>query len=142
MNTSLLHSRIFPYNTNALFEKYSDPVALARWWGPKWNSNTFQSFDFREGWSWIFTMHSDGNDYHNEWKFLKIEKNHIIMEHSVAPFFSLEVLLEEVGENATKMTWIVTFQSEAFFTEMKDFLREKNEENFDRLEADLAAYIS
>ena len=85
-------------------------------------------------------MHSDGNDYHNEWKFLKVEDHHIIMRHSVAPFFFLEVTFEELEAKSTQMTWMAIFESEAFFNQMEDFLKEKNEENFDRLEEDLATY--
>jgi hypothetical protein len=83
-------------------------------------------------------MHSaDGQDYANEHIFHKIEKNHIIMEHIVDPIFTLEVLLEELSENETKMTWVSTFENSEFLEKMRDFLIEKNGENFDRLDAEL-----
>lgn len=100
--------------------------------------NTFHEFDFRTGGKWIFTMHSsDGKDYENEQLFHKIEKNHIIMEHTPEPHFSTEILFEEIWENETKMTWISTFENPEFFAQMTDFLIEKNNENFDRLGAEL-----
>jgi len=81
---------------------------------------------------------SDGkNNYLNEHIFHKIEKNHIIMKHIVEPIFTLEVLLESIGENETKMTWNSTFASAEFLEKMTDFLTEKNNENFDRLGAEL-----
>ena len=83
-------------------------------------------------------MHSpDGVDYANEQVFHKTEKNHIIMEHTPEPHFSTEVILEEIGESETKMTWISTFESSEFLEKMRDFLTEKNNENFDRLEEEL-----
>jgi hypothetical protein len=83
-------------------------------------------------------MHSpDGIDYANEQVFHKIEKNHIIMEHTPEPHFSTEVILEEIEESETKMTWISTFESAEFLEKMRDFLTEKNNENFDRLEEEL-----
>lgn len=59
------------------------------------------------------------------------------MEHIVEPIFTLEVLFEEIGKNETKMTWISTFANTEFLKQMTDFLIEKNNENFDRLEAEL-----
>lgn len=82
-------------------------------------------------------MHDGTTDYPNEWIFEKIEKNSILMKHIVAPFFSIEVLFEEVAPDETKMTWISTFDNPEFFIAMKDFLIEKNNENFDRLEEEL-----
>jgi hypothetical protein len=83
-------------------------------------------------------MHSpDGIDYANEQVFHKIGKNHIIMEHTPEPHFSTEVILEEIEESETKMTWISTFESAEFLEKMRDFLTEKNNENFDRLEEEL-----
>jgi hypothetical protein len=83
-------------------------------------------------------MHSpDGKDYLNEWIFQKIEKNRIIIEHIVAPIFTLEVILEEVNQNEVKMTWNANFSDANFLENARDFLIEKNSENFDRLEKEL-----
>ncbi|GAB0174335.1 MAG: SRPBCC family protein [Candidatus Altimarinota bacterium] len=142
MNNALTTSRTLHYSAKTIFSKYSDPISLARWWGPAGNTNTFHSFDFREGGKWIFTMHSDGHDYHNEWMFQKIETNHILMKHDVAPIFTLEVLIEEINKNETKMTWIARFEDINFFENAQEFLREKNEENFDRLEEEIKHYTS
>ena len=86
-------------------------------------------------------MHSpDGQNYANEHIFHRIEKNHIITEHIVEPHFQTEIILEDLGENKTKMTWISTFESAEFLEKMRDFLIEKNGENFDRLEDELNNY--
>ena len=82
-------------------------------------------------------MRDTNNDYHNEHIFHVIEDNRIVMEHIVEPVFTLEVLFEAVGENETKMTWNSTFASAEFLDQMKDFLIDKNNENFDRLDAEL-----
>lgn len=82
-------------------------------------------------------MHSDGHDYPNEWMFRQIETHRILMDHTVAPYFSIEVLIEEVSEHETKMTWIATFEDVHFFENARDFLIKKNGENFDRLEEEL-----
>jgi len=46
-------------------------------------------------------------------------------------------MFDELGENETKMTWIATFKNTEFVEKMRDWLTEKNEENFDRLQAEL-----
>jgi uncharacterized protein YndB with AHSA1/START domain len=48
MTNTLTLSRIFPYSPEKVFSKYSDPDALARWWGPHGFANIFHSFDFTE----------------------------------------------------------------------------------------------
>lgn len=86
-------------------------------------------------------MHSaDGQDFLNEHIFHKIEKNHIIMEHIVEPIFTLEVLLEEIEEHQTQMTWNSIFKNEEFLAQMRNFLIEKNNENFDRLDRELRKF--
>ena len=59
------------------------------------------------------------------------------MDHTVLPYFSLEVILEEIGENETRMVWNSVWENEEFLMQMRDFLIEKNNENFDRLEEEL-----
>ncbi len=82
-------------------------------------------------------MSDQKNTYYNEMIFHTIEKDHIIMEHIVEPIFTLEVLFEATSEHETKMTWISTFANPEFLEHMRDFLIEKNEENFDRLDEEL-----
>lgn len=86
-------------------------------------------------------MSDEKNDYYNEMIFHTIEKDHIVMEHTVEPYFSLEMILEKNNENETKMTWVSIFKNGEFLKQMRDFLIEKNEENFDRLEEELKNYI-
>ena len=59
------------------------------------------------------------------------------MDHAVLTYFSLEVILEEIGENETRMVWNSVWENEQFLMQMRDFLIEKNNENFDRLEDEL-----
>lgn len=141
MPQTLTTSCTLPSSLEKIFSKYSDPVALARWWGPHGFTNTFEIFDFTPGGRWVFTMHSsEGQNYPNEHIFHKVEKNHIIMEHIVEPRFTLEVLLEEIHENETKMTWNATFENAEFLEKMRNFLIEKNRENFERLTNELSTY--
>lgn len=137
MDNTLFTSRIFPYSVEVIFSKYSNPLALARWWWPHGFTNIFESFNFTQWGKWIFTMIDGTNIYPNEMIFRHIEPNRIVMEHTVMPHFTLEVLLEKIDDKNTKMTWNATFESVEFLSTMKDFLIQKNGENFDRLEEEL-----
>ena len=53
----LRSSREIPATPQAVFAAFQDPTRLARWWGPNGNTNTFHRFEFRDGGSWLFTMH-------------------------------------------------------------------------------------
>lgn len=81
-------------------------------------------------------MRSDGVDYPNEMIFRKVESNHLILEHTL-PHFFLDISLEAVTDNQTKMTWDMTWDSSEILARIREFLMEKNAENFDRLEEEL-----
>lgn len=58
------------------------------------------------------------------------------MEHTI-PHFFLDITLEEISKNETRMTWNATWDSPEILKPLRDFLTEKNSENFDRLEEEL-----
>lgn len=45
----ILTVREFDAPRERVFEAFTDPARLARWWGPKGFTNTFQEFDLRPG---------------------------------------------------------------------------------------------
>ena len=81
-------------------------------------------------------MQSDGVDYPNEMIFRKIENNHLILEH-ILPHFFLDISLDAIGDNQTRMTWDMTWDSPEILARIREFLMEKNAENFDKLEEEL-----
>ena len=81
-------------------------------------------------------MQSDGVDYPNEMIFKKIENNHLILEH-ILPHFFLDISLDAIGDNQTRMTWDMTWDSPEMLARIREFLMEKNAENFDKLEEEL-----
>jgi len=134
------NERVFAATPGGLFDAVRDPARLARWWGPEGFINTFSTFEFSPGGKWLFTMHGpDGKDYPNECVFLEIEENvRIKIGHVVEPRFTLEIHLQEQGEG-THLEWIQSFENEAFARSMADFLKTANEQNLDRLVAEVAA---
>ncbi|NWJ40625.1 MAG: SRPBCC domain-containing protein [Geothrix sp.] len=128
------HSRDLPAAPEAVFAAIQDPARLARWWGPAGFTNTFQTFEFREGGSWLFTMHGpDGTDYPNQSEFLEIVPHSMVrIRHVNLPHFELSIALEPSAAG-TLVSWIGVFENREFAENMRQFLETANEQNLDRL---------
>lgn len=133
------NQRILSATPAEVFQAHRDPARLARWWGPTGFSNTFSVFEFVPGGKWVFTMHGpDGKNYPNESEFTEIAENsHIRIHHVCEPRFTLDIQLHPEG-NGTRVVWLADFENKAFAKSMESFLMASNEQNLDRLEAELA----
>lgn len=128
------HSREIPADPEAVFEVFRDPARLARWWGPDGFTNTFHAFEFQEGGAWLFTMHGpDGTDYPNQSEFQEIVPNSVIrIKHINLPHFELSVSLEPTA-TGTQLSWVGVFENRKFAENARQFLKEANEQNINRL---------
>ena len=71
----IVNARLFDAAPKQLFEAFSDPVQLAKWWGPEGFTNTIEEFDFRPGGAWRITMHApNGGDFANESQIVEFVK--------------------------------------------------------------------
>jgi uncharacterized protein YndB with AHSA1/START domain len=133
-------SRLMPAEPHAVFAAFQDPARLARWWGPDGFSNTFRTFEFKHGGSWLFTMHGpDGTDYPNEAQFLEIVPNAMIkIRHLNLPHYDLTISLEPSG-NGTLVSWYCVFENRAFAENARQFLETANEQNQDRLAVEVGS---
>ncbi len=136
----IVSTRLFDFPSELVFKAWTDPEHLARWWGPKGFTNTFHEFDLRPGGLWRFTMHgSKGTDFHNESVFVEIAKPERIVFDHLKPMHKFRVtatFAEEAGK--TKLTFCMLFATAAECDQVKKYAAEANEENFDRLESELA----
>src|SRR5687767_3720352 len=135
----LITTRVLDFDRALVFRAYAEPEHLKNWWGPKGFTNTFHEHNFQEGAKWKFTMHGpDGKDYFNEWQYVLIEEpSRIVLNHLTDHFFQSQVNLEEVLPTQTRITWAMVFETEEQCERIKAFVQDKNEENIDRLEAEL-----
>lgn len=117
-----------------MFQAIADPLRLARWWGPEGFTNSFQTFEFREGGAWLFTMHGpDGTDYPNQSEFLEILPNaRVRIRHVNLPHFELTITLKPFPAG-TLLTWVGVFENREFAEQARAFLETANEQNLDRL---------
>jgi uncharacterized protein YndB with AHSA1/START domain len=137
------HSREIPAAPESVFAAFQDPLRLARWWGPDGFRSTFQTFEFRDGGAWLFTMHGpDGTDYPNESQFLEIVPNATIrIKHLNLPHFELTISLEPKGAG-TLVSWVGVFENREFAEHARQFLESANEQNLNRLALEVAAVES
>jgi uncharacterized protein YndB with AHSA1/START domain len=113
---------------------------LSRWWGPQGFRNTFEQFDFRVGGDWKFVMHGpDGSDYANHSVFEEITPpSRIVLRHLGDHEFVLTMTLTPEPAGRTRLHWRQRHDSVRARDEVAAFCIPANEQNFDRLEAELA----
>ena len=138
-DSEIVSTRVFNNPINSVFEAWTNPNHLKKWWGPNGFTNTFHEFDLRVGGKWVFTMHGpDKGNYENECEFIKIEKPNLIAWQRISkPIFQVVTMFEELSENQTKVIFKMLFETEKECCKLKPFVVDKNEENFDRLEVEL-----
>ncbi|MBL9188983.1 MAG: SRPBCC family protein [Opitutaceae bacterium] len=137
----IVNTRLFAAPRARVFAAFADPAVLARWWGPEGFTNEFHEFDFRPGGAWRFTMRGpNGMTYAMDNRFTEIlAPELIVVRHNQQGHgFSLAMtLIERAG--GTQVTWRMLFDDPAEAARLRDFIAAANEQNFDRLEAVLAA---
>lgn len=134
------HSREIPAPPESVFNALQDPLRLARWWGPDGFTNTFHTFEFREGGSWLFTMHGpDGTDFPNQSEFLEIAPHSLVrIRHVNQPHFDLSIALTPSAAG-TLVSWIGVFENQEFAEKMRQFLETANEQNLNRLALEVSS---
>ncbi len=135
----IVTTRVINAPRERVFKAWTDPDHLAQWWGPKGFRNTFEVFDMRPGGVWRFVMHGpDGVDYKNKNVFVEVVKpERIVFQHVSGPRFRVTAtFVEHAGK--TRLTFQMLFETAAECAKVKVYAVEANEQNFDRLEAELA----
>jgi len=136
----IITTRIFNYPREIIFNAWTEPEHLAKWWGPNGFTNTFNTFELKPGGVWDFIMHSpDGVDYQNTSVFKEIIKPELIVFNHLGPIhkFQVTTTFENLGAK-TRVTFCMLHDTEAECEKVKPFAVEANEQNFDRLEVLLA----
>ena len=137
---TLFNERVLSASPQEIFAAFEQPNRLARWWGPKDYTNTFEQFEFTSGGRWAFVMHGpNGANYPNENVFQEIQPpTKIVIEHVAKPWYRLTVTLTARGDQ-THLAWLQEFESPEFAAKMRPICQISNEQNLDRLEALLAS---
>lgn len=139
----IVSSRIINTQREIIFRVWSDPNHLKNWWGPAGFTNTFNEFDFRVGGRWRFIMHGpDKGNYVNECEFIKIETPSLIAwKRYSKPIFQVVATFKEIPGGKTLLVFKMLFNTADECRKVKAFAVDKNEENFDRLEIEIAKLV-
>lgn len=137
----IITTREFDAARDRVFEAWTNPDQLAKWWGPNGFTNTFHEFDMRPGGAWRFVMHGpDGKDYSNHSQFVEIAPlERIVFDHLSGHQFRVTASFEELDGGGTRVTFSQRFKIAAEFEEAKPYCVPGNEQNMDRLGEILAA---
>jgi uncharacterized protein YndB with AHSA1/START domain len=109
---SIVTTRLIDAPRELVFDAFSNPDHLARWWGPNGFTTTTHSFDMRPGGEWRFTMHGpDGRDYENRIAYDEIVRpERIAYRHGGdkgAVQFTSTITFEDLGGKTRITMWAV-----------------------------------
>lgn len=134
-------SRVLPFTRGEIYRAIATSERLARWWGPAGFTSTVETCDFRPGGHWRFVFHGpDGKDYPNHNVFVVIEPaRRVVIRHEDRTHgFRLTIsLADEAG--GTRVGWQQVFDDPAERDRMAPICVPANEQNLDRLQADVAS---
>jgi len=120
-----------------VWEVWTQPEHIAKWWGPNGFTNTITKMEVRPGGQWDLVMHGpDGTDYDNKSIFKEvILHKRIVYEHSSYPKFTATITFEAQGEK-TLLNWHMLFETaEQFLQVVKAFKADEGlKQNLEKLE--------
>ncbi|HEV7968248.1 MAG TPA: SRPBCC domain-containing protein [Candidatus Acidoferrales bacterium] len=105
----LVFKRILDAPRDLVFEAWTDPKHVARWWGPNGFKTTISEMDVRPGGVWRLVMHGpDGRDYNNKIVFVEVARpERLVYRHQ-----------PEQGTEPVTFETTVTFAERSGKTEM------------------------
>lgn len=103
--------RVYDAPVQAVWEAWTDPAKVEKWWGPRGFTLTTHSKDLRVGGHWNYTMHGpDGTDYPNKTVYHEVEEcRKLVYDHGgndeQPPLFRVTALFSESnGKTKLQMT--------------------------------------
>lgn len=135
----IVSARVFDSPRDKVYDAWTDPAKLARWWGPKDFTNEFETFDPRPGGAWRFTMRGpDGTAYPQHSVFVEVvPRKRIVFDHHPPHAYRGVVTIESQG-TGTRVTFRMIHETAEECEQVKPYVVPGNEQNFDRLETILA----
>lgn len=105
-------TRVYDAPVRAVWEAWTDPEQIAKWWGPRGFTLTTHSKELRPGGTWRYTMHGpDGVDYPNIATYHVVEpRKTLVYDHGATddtpPLFHVTVTFsEEAGKTTLELAF-------------------------------------
>jgi len=135
-------SRMLDAPIELVWEIWTEPGHIAKWWGPDGFTNTIRTMNVTPGGEWDLVMHGpDGTDYKNKSIFKEVvHHKKIVYEHATSPRFLATITFDAQGDK-TLLTWHMLFESaEQFIQVVKTFKADEGlKQNIEKLSAYLDA---
>lgn len=131
--------RVYDAPVDVVWDAWTDPAQVAKWWGPRGFTLTTHSKDLRPGGHWSYTMHGpDGTDYENTTKYFEVEKHaKLVYDHGGSadrpPLFRVTVLFSEADGKTTMDMTMALATAEAAAETRKFIKRAGGDSTWDRL---------
>jgi uncharacterized protein YndB with AHSA1/START domain len=114
-------TRVFDAPRERVWEAWTDPEQLAKWWGPNGFTTTTHEIAIRPGGVWRHTMRGpDGVDYPNESRYEEVVRpERIVYSHGGATKggpganFRATVTFKDLGDERTELTLRMVFVTAA-----------------------------
>jgi uncharacterized protein YndB with AHSA1/START domain len=141
----LLITRVLNAPIDLVWEVWTKPEHIAKWWGPNGFTNTITTMDMKPGGEWNLVMHGpDGTDYDNQSIFKEVVLHKkIVYQHVSAPSFTSTIEFDAQGEQ-THLKWHMIFESyEQFIQVVKTFKADEGlKQNVEKLSKYLTEMIA
>ncbi len=121
-------ARMYDAPVHAIWDAWTDPKQVAKWWGPRGFTLTTHSKDLKPGGHWNYTMHGpDGVDYPNKTHYFEVDKHaKLVYDHGgndeQAPLFRVTVLFSDI-KGKTKMEMSMTLPTPEAAEETRKFIK-------------------
>jgi uncharacterized protein YndB with AHSA1/START domain len=122
-------TRVYDAPVETVWQAWTDPAAVAQWWGPRGFTLTTHSKDLRPGGIWHYTMHGpDGTDYENKTVYHVVERGKtLVYDHGGnddrPPLFRVTVTFADVA-GKTEMRLRMTLKTPDEATNMRKFIKD------------------
>ncbi len=122
-------TRVYEAPASVVWDAWTVPEQVEKWWGPRGFTLTSHSKDLRAGGSWRYTMHGpDGVDYPNVTKYHVVEpQKKLVYDHGATDespaLFRVSVTFTE-SNGRTTMEMIFTLPSPEAALEIAKFIKQ------------------
>jgi uncharacterized protein YndB with AHSA1/START domain len=108
----IVTTRTFDAPREVVFDAWTLPEHVAKWYGPTGFTLTTHQMDVKPGGQWNFIMHGpDGTDYDTKVVYMEVARpERLVYAHVVEPYFESTVTFEAEG-GKTKLTMTGVFLS-------------------------------
>ncbi len=108
----IFHSRVYDAPRELIWQMWTVPERVSKWWGPRGYTTTTSKMDVRPGGLWEHMMRGpDGREYPNRIVYLEVVKpERIVYSHESYPPFRTTITFEDQGEK-TKVSMRMTFET-------------------------------